>query len=88
VTCSALFSFISAYIFEISPAGGTANDQDDKRKIHPDLVPWEELKEDSREQNRTQVDILFEVMNADGYRVVPREGEPAEAPSHEKDDGD
>jgi hypothetical protein len=44
--------------------------RDDDRKIHPDLVDWEYLSEDSRDKDRTAVRAIPEHLAAAGLQVV------------------
>lgn len=43
--------------------------RDDKRKLHPDLIPWSELDEKTREYDRAPVRNLPKLLNAMGLRV-------------------
>ena len=57
---------------------GTARDND--KRIHPDLVPWEELSEPSREKDRETVRELPEILVRYGIAVV-HDRPPAAFPS-------
>ncbi len=41
----------------------------DQRK-HPDLVPWESLSDASRDRDRSQVSVLFRVLNDPPYAII------------------
>ncbi|GAA3944190.1 hypothetical protein [Microbacterium soli] len=44
------------------------------RSGHPDLVPWEELDEPTRELDRLRIRALPEVLAALGYSVIGHDG--------------
>ena len=48
-----------------------ALERDDRRRMHPDLVPWEQLPEESREKNRRAVRAMPGGLARAGLRAVP-----------------
>jgi RyR domain len=44
--------------------------QDNDRKLHPDLVDWEYLSEDSREKDRSAVRAIPEHLGIAGLRII------------------
>lgn len=45
--------------------------KDPEQKLHPALVPWEELSESDREKNRIPVRQLPELLAGLGFRIIP-----------------
>lgn len=48
-----------------------AVERDDRRRMHPDLVPWEQLPEESREKNRHAVRAIPGGLARAGLRAAP-----------------
>lgn len=44
--------------------------RDDERRIHPDLVPYDELSEQSREYDRVAVRTIMRILEQAGFAVV------------------
>jgi len=44
--------------------------KDDERKERPQIIPWGTLSEPEREKDRTQIQVIFEVLNSGGMCVV------------------
>lgn len=58
----------------------------DAKKTHSALLPWEELPEDEKEQNRSAVRDIPLKLGSIGYVMIPaRSNEPAEFPKGEED---
>lgn len=57
----------------------TNGPKDDDRKLHPLLVPWDELPEEEREKDRDPFRTLTRMLAAVGYEIILPEG----AGSHE-----
>jgi len=45
--------------------------RDNNTKIHPDLVPWEELDEQAKEKDRNAVGVIPKILKAAGYVIQP-----------------
>ena len=45
--------------------------RDNERKVHPDIVPWEELDEPAREKDRNPVRAIPRLLAAIGFEIVP-----------------
>jgi hypothetical protein len=59
---------------------------DEAQKTHSALVPWEQLPEDEKEQNRSAVRDIPNKLNRVGYVMIPaRSNEPTEFPRGEED---
>ncbi len=48
--------------------------RDPARRTHPDLVPWEELDESTREKDRVRLRLIPELLARIGMALVPRDG--------------
>ena len=58
----------------------------DDGKTHSALLPWEDLPEDEKEQNRSAVRDIPQKLGRIGYVMIPaRSNEPAEFPKGEED---
>jgi len=44
-------------------------DQDRKNRLHPDMIPWDELSDEAKEKDRMFVKKLPATLNACGYRI-------------------
>ena len=44
--------------------------RDDRRKLHPDLVPYEALSEDDKEKDRNAVRVLLGILSEQGRVVI------------------
>jgi hypothetical protein len=42
----------------------------DRRRRHPDLVPWEDLSDDSKEKDRDAVRWITEILADEGFTIV------------------
>jgi len=47
-------------------------ERDPQRRTHPDLVPWEELDEPTREKDRVRMRIIPDLLARIGMALVPR----------------
>ncbi|MBS9532714.1 NAD-binding protein [Mycobacterium sp. M1] len=59
---------------EKEAAGWTLGPKDDKRKTHPDLVPWEQLPDDVADWDRQFVVAIPEMLAAVGLQIVDVRG--------------
>ena len=44
--------------------------RDDERRIHPDLIPFDELPEQSKEYDRTAAKTILDILERAGYAVT------------------
>lgn len=44
--------------------------RDDERRIHPDLVPYDKLSEQSREYDRVAARTIIRILRQAGFAVV------------------
>jgi hypothetical protein len=52
--------------------GWTLNElRDNKRKYHPNLVPYDELTEPIKQLDRDSVLQMVEILNSEGYVIAP-----------------
>lgn len=53
-------------------------ERDADRRTHPDLVPWEDLDEPTREKDRVRMRLIPELLAQIGMGLVPRGGAGAD----------
>jgi hypothetical protein len=63
----------------------TTGGKDSKRKLHPMLIPWAELSEYQREQNRVLIRALPDSLARAGFEIVRGAGETEESDSRPSD---